>query len=522
MSRFRHASTHTAQPRICVGLLGAVCALATCATCAAVAAPDVGQAWPVGLVPMSSAVSADGGSDPSQLPAGVPLTLAELTDFALRHNPATRALWASALGDVFVVDAARAQQWPTVEASVPLGLSHGGGGSGGVVRSVAPSLSLLWVLFDFGARASIVDAARWQSVASQLAYNRELQTVVGNVELAYFTLLGAQRLERAYESAVKAAQASLDAAQARRRAGLATVADTAQAEAARGLVELQLVQALATTRSARGALASAVGVPVTTSLSLADAHNSFGTASMTGTDADSALLDDTRAGALQPGIRVDDLLATARLSRADLVALDALVLQGQAQVAATQALGLPSLALSAQAARRWGSDFGGPSTQQIGLTLSIPLFDGGLVRAQTQAARARVQSLAAQRAQQRQAVDLEVWQSFQAADSTAAALASARSLLRSAAVSEDAARERYRAGVGSLLELLLAQSTAVQARVSLVQAHYGGQLALSRLGYAVGAGLGSRLVSGSAAGALGPTPVTAPRPIQAPSQGERP
>jgi len=80
-----------------------------------------------------------------------------------------------------------------------------------------------------------------------------------------------------------------------------------------------------------------------------------------------------------------------------------------------------------------------------------------------------------------------VWQSFQNADSAAAVIDSAEALLRSATVAEDAARERYSAGVGSLLELLMAQSAAAQARVSVVQARYDARLAVTRLGFAVGA-----------------------------------
>jgi outer membrane protein len=86
---------------------------------------------------------------------------------------------------------------------------------------------------------------------------------------------------------------------------------------------------------------------------------------------------------------------------------------------------------------------------------------------------------------------LEVWQSFQLADSAQAVIAAAQALLRSATVADNAARERYSAGVGSLLELLLAQSSAAQACVSLVQACYDARLAVAQLGYAVGYALQS-------------------------------
>lgn len=455
-------------------LIGCAISVLTGAACRAADAPPVGAPWSVERVPSVSATAFE------PLLAG-PLSLSTLSDYALRHNPATRVAWASALADVAGVDAARALLRPVVSASLPLTLAHGAApdaadanaaastpAAPGVTRSITPSVGLSWVLFDFGARASGVEAARWQAVASQLGYNRELQTVVANVEQAYFSLLGARQLEAALQIGVDAARSSLDAAQARRSAGLATIAETAQAEAALGQARLQQVQARATARSAAGTLANAIGVPVNLPLQLAD---------------------DEGFSALSPATRLDDLLLTARVSRADLMALAAQVRQGEAEVAATEAQGRPSLALSAAVARHWGNEGKNGATQQVALTLSIPIFDGGLVRAQTQAARARLQSVVAQREQQRQAVDLDVWQAYQQADSSEAAVATAEALLRSATVAEEAARERYRSGVGLLLELLSAQSTAVQARASLVQARYDGQLAITRLGYAVGSGI---------------------------------
>jgi outer membrane protein TolC len=406
---------------------------------------------------------------------GAPLTLAELSDFALRNHPGTRAAWFSAMVDMVGIDAARALLQPQLALTVPLtfdrGAASGAAASGAsdITRSLAPSLGLTWVLFDFGARASGLEAARWQAVASQLGYNRELQSVVSQVEQAYYGLLGARQLQAALALGVQATRASLDVAQARRRAGVATVGESALAEAAWADATLQLVRAQAGSRSADGSLASALGLPVNTTLNVAE-------------DAAGPVVENPATGS-----RIDALLATARTSRADILALNAAVLQGEAQLSAAQAQGWPTLALSVQASRRWGSDGNTGNTQQLALTFSMPIFDGGLVRAQTQAARARVQLLTAQRDQQGQSVELEVWQSFQIADSADAVIDSAQALLRSASIAEDAARERYKAGVGSLLELIVAQSTAAQARVSAVQARYDARLAVARLGYAVGA-----------------------------------
>jgi outer membrane protein TolC len=70
-----------------------------------------------------------------------------------------------------------------------------------------------------------------------------------------------------------------------------------------------------------------------------------------------------------------------------------------------------------------------------------------------------------------------------------------RTLLASAEESERAASERYRAGVGSSLDLLTAQSTLAAARAQEVQARADWLLSLAQLAHDTGA--------------LGPAPVAA-------------
>ncbi|MGS0757255.1 TolC family protein, partial [Roseateles sp. GG27B] len=84
------------------------------------------------------------------------------------------------------LEAALALTQPNAALSLPLTLAHDASAGPAVSRALAPSLGLSWVLFDFGARAAGVDGARWQAAASQLGYNRTLQTVVVAVEQAYY------------------------------------------------------------------------------------------------------------------------------------------------------------------------------------------------------------------------------------------------------------------------------------------------------------------------------------------------
>lgn len=438
---------------------GAICALLQSGAIALVqAAPAVGDPWP------TAEVAPRPRPDSRALPDR-PLGLAELTAFALANNPASRTAWASALADVAGVDAARALTLPRAEFSAPLSFMRG---SDGVKRDLTPTLSLAYVLFDAGGREAGVAAARWQALAGQLIYNRTLQTVVNNVEQAYYSLLANQQLLAALALSVAAAQASFDTVQAKRSAGLATIGEFFQAQAALSAAKLQRTRAEGAVAKSRGLLASLLGVAVENPLQLAE--------------------EDPEAAHPLPNVRrqVAALLAQSRRSRVDLAALDAQVRAAEASLISTAAQGKPSLVFAASIARPLDQNGVGASTGQLTLALSIPVFDGGLAHALTRQAQARIDLLSGQRDEQRLAIELEVWQSYHDGQTAQSAIGDADTLLASATEAEAAARERYRAGVGTLLDLLVTQSTSAQARVTRVQARYDGFLALARLGYAVG------------------------------------
>jgi outer membrane protein len=160
-------------------LASAAAGLFCCLAVAGVNAAAVGDAPAIGV---PTAVSA--------LASNRLLALADLSDFALRNHPTTRAAWAGALVDRAGLDAALALTQPSVALSLPLTLEHGGSAAAAVSRADAPSISLSWVLFDFGGRAAGVEGARWQAAASQLGYNRTLQAVLVAVAQADYPKFG--------------------------------------------------------------------------------------------------------------------------------------------------------------------------------------------------------------------------------------------------------------------------------------------------------------------------------------------
>ena len=93
-----------------------------------------------------------------------PLTLAELSDLALRNNPQTRSAWAAARAAASQVGIELADY--SVQASGALSYLRARqisqtGVRQPIIERYTPSVTLSYALFDFGTRASQVEAARF-------------------------------------------------------------------------------------------------------------------------------------------------------------------------------------------------------------------------------------------------------------------------------------------------------------------------------------------------------------------------
>ena len=432
--------------------------------------PQPGVAW-------KSSKTLEPASSAPLLKSSAPLTLAELTDFALRNSPATREAWEAAHAQAAAVGIANAGYYPKIDIAVPLtrgktSINNSTGVSSSSIQTrLSPSVSLGYVLFDFGARASAKQAASYGLLAANLTQNRAMQDVVLRVEQAYYQLLGARQVVVAGEEILKSVQLSVDVANARREAGLATIGDVYQAETLLAQSRLQLRKAQGDVSKFKGALCNAVGLPVNARLELAQPETKLPTQSVRAT--------------------VDDYLDKAKASRPDLGAAKAQARAAHASADAASAQGDPSLNFSITAGKTYNnfenSRFSnGSSSGSVGITLNIPLFDGFKTTNTVRQAQARADQLDATRDRVALQVELEVWQAYFDLDTAQASIDSAHALLRSAGLAREVAQERYRAGVGNIPDLLTAQVNEANARMEVIQAEMGWYTSLSKLDNSIG------------------------------------
>ncbi|HBU30078.1 MAG TPA: hypothetical protein DEB56_11260, partial [Thiobacillus sp.] len=198
-------------------------------------------------------------------------SLAALTEHALRERAESRAAWLGIQAEAARLDAATAANWPTLTGLINFTRSRALSSSGSPVPTLhryGPSLSLAYVLFDFGASAASIDAQRYQLIASLLNSNRTLQNTIAEVETAYFAVLAARALVAAQAQQETALRTSLDAVEVRPRGGLAARADQLRARAASSETTLARQAAERDLAKAEAVLKQAAGIAPTQTLVL--------------------------------------------------------------------------------------------------------------------------------------------------------------------------------------------------------------------------------------------------------------
>jgi len=416
-----------------------------------------------------------------QVDFGKPLDLAMVVDLALCNNPQTRQAWGSARVQAAQVGVAQAAFLPSVSADAAVTRIRNEASSGGdphTQRAFGADLS--WVLFDFGARAASLENARHLFAAAAYTRDATVQGIFLAAVQAFFQRQAASAVLEASQISEKAALESLNAAEARYRVGVATPADRLQARTAHAQAVLNRIGAEGAVKNAQGTLANVVGIDPTRPLALAPLPPAAPDA---GFEADIARL-----------------IEEARTRRPDLAAAEAQFRAAQANIDATRAAHLPTLSLGVGAGRSQIAGQPAYDSSTIGLTLRIPLFSGFSTTYKVYAAEAQADIQAARREQVRLQVALDVWNAHASLATATQSVKTAEELLESATQSERVAAGRYRAGVGSILDLLTAQAALASARQSRIQAGTNWYVSRATLAQAMGA-LDSGLLS-----ALSPTP----------------
>jgi outer membrane protein TolC len=245
-----------------------------------------------------------------------------------------------------------------------------------------------------------------------------------------------------------------------------TLADVLQAETAHGQAVLARIQAEAAAKSAHGTLAVTLGQTAEQGFKLA--------------------AEPVPAEVPALTARMADLMAEAVRQRPDLKAAEAQRDSAEANITVARAAGRPSIAIGALHDYITTTGVPNENYDQVGITFTWPLFTGFNVSYGVRQAQATLQAQEANVDQVRLNVTLDVWNGYYSLDSANQQLTATAALTKTAEDNEEVALGRYKAGVGSIVDVLTAQTAAALARQTRINAELGWKVARAQLALALG------------------------------------
>jgi outer membrane protein len=413
-----------------------------------------------------------------------PLDLYEAISRSLCSNPKTRSAWAGVMAAAAEVGASKAAYLPTLTATAQRIGDHTltrvpgfPGFSSGFDNNVdTTTLSLNWVLYDFGGREAALHNSKALLSAAQASQNQALQTAFASTAKDYYDAEAAHAKADAARQLETYARDSLNAASERVEKGVAPVTDKLQAQTAYAQAIYNRVKAQGDYQSALGALAIDIDGAPDTPLQLAD-------------DDQSPLPDITFVKATH------ELLDAAMRQHPAILAAKAQWEAAQAKVDTVRDQGRPRISLIGQSSRNdqpVSISLGQPELSAhgrdnyLGVKLEVPLFEGFGREYQIKQAQAQADAQKESLHDAEHQVALTVWTSYQTLQSDTENLSNTDAVLQSARDAFADAQHRYQSGVGNILELLSVQNTLATAEAQRIQARTDWRTARLQLAVSLG------------------------------------
>jgi outer membrane protein len=406
------------------------------------------------------------------LPTGA-LSLAQAVDIALCRNPATRSAWAAAHQQAAALGGAESAWLPTITTSDAESRTYGshidvtGNPDNSPQDTNDAAVNLTWTLYDFGGRGGRIRSARYLLDAAAKTASSAVQQTVFNVVQSYYGVLAGDAALAAAKTAEETAKRSVEVARALQTGGATALGDVLQAETAYDQAVLARVQADQTAKTSLGTLAVTIGLAADLPLKL---------------DAPEPV--PAQVPALTA--RMADLMAEAMRQRPDLAAALAQRDSAEADITVARAVGRPSIAITAGRSRVDTTGVPLQNFGQIGLTLTVPIFTGFSVGYGVRQAQAVLETRDVNAEEIRLTVSQNVWNGYYALDSANQQLSATATLITTADKNQEVALGRYQAGVGSIIDVLTAQTAAASAAQTRITAELNWKVSRAQLVLAIG------------------------------------
>lgn len=399
--------------------------------------------------------------------AAEPLTLAEALTTADRNHPQIEEAAANLSATAAKLGQAKANYWPQVNLAADWNKGDTFLTALGGIKETEVSTTTVVVrqnLYDFGRTAGATQAARGAKAAAAEGVTVSRQDVAFRVKAAWYLVLATEKQVEASRKTVAAREGLARQAEEFFRHGIRSKVEVARTEASLFAGKSLLIQAENNRKLARLELANAMGLTSLENRALAEPETSA-----------EPVPEDLAS-----------LQEEALHNRSELKQLSSLRDAAAGSLHSARSGYLPTLSGTASYGEAAQSMLPDGPVWALGVNLTLPVFSGFATREQVREADAAMHGVEARQKNLRLQVAKEVEAAWLGITEAQARLAASSKEAIAARESQRLAMERYREGLGTMIEAIDAQAQTLTAESAQIQAGYDQRIAEARLDRALG------------------------------------
>lgn len=396
-----------------------------------------------------------------------PLSADEAAQIALYHQPEVTVAKANINAAQGQVTQARSGLLPSVGTTATytnIALLPVGTTTTSTFNGYQVTATLQQLIFDFNHTRDLVRQAKAERLSAAANLTRVQSDLVLQVKQNFYNYAQMERLVSVNEANVRNQQDHLALAQAKLKSGLGLPADVVRAETAVAGAIYDLNVAQNNASIARVGLAQSMGIDPRTPIEVSD----------TG----------------EPPIATDNVQALtdqALRQRPEILQAQANVNAARLGVSAAKTSNAPTISANTGWLQRGANFPPDRDTLTYGVAMEFYPFDSGLTRGRVQTAQANLQAITAQQESTRLSVISDVSQAYLNLKTAEQRVVTANAEVANAEESLRLIEGRYKAGLGTFLDVLDAQNSVVNAKTNLVNAQSAVNQARAAMVRAVGA-----------------------------------
>lgn len=403
--------------------------------------------------------------DVATFPSALALNEVKTVDLALKNNrTAKQSMWAYEAAKS-TVSATAASKNPSVGYSYSATRARGATDASSVTERGTNGFSLSVPVYTPSVDAAI-DGARYDREGAGASYEEALQTAKLTAISDYYTLIMYRNLVDVAQQSVRDYDGHVTNVQAQYNVGLVASSDVLAARTNLADAQTTLITRQNSADVAETDLNIVIGYPVSTSIETADKEMHY----------------------LPYNVTLEQAKAYALLHRATLVKSAMDVKSAEESVKKAKAGYLPTVSLTA--GKNYASDdnYRGTSNNgwSVGAKASLDIWDGGSTRNTIKVREAQLESAKEANLAAVDGVLYDVQSAYLNLRAAEQTISSTKVAVEEGQESFRIASLRYRAGVGSNLDVLDAETSLTTARNNYVQALYNYNIYVATLEQAVG------------------------------------